>query len=177
MATKNVWQKFFFHPSLFYLFLDPGSEIRDPGWVKIRIRIRNTAYKRWGNGERPQRMAMDKCIEWMWLNECVYVIKIWKIKKTKKWHTASKPLKIIRITCCGSVTFWYGSRVRASDLWIRILLFSSLTFKTPPKKYFFFFYLLLFEGAFTSFFKDESQGKVTEKSQNCRNQGFPDYFC
>jgi hypothetical protein len=32
------------------LFLDPGSEIRDPGWVKIRIRdpgstsrIRNTA--------------------------------------------------------------------------------------------------------------------------------------
>ncbi len=26
------------HPSLFYLFLDPGSDIRDPGWVKIRIR-------------------------------------------------------------------------------------------------------------------------------------------
>jgi hypothetical protein len=39
----------FFHPSLLLLFLDPGSEIRDPGWVKIRIRdpgltsrIRNT---------------------------------------------------------------------------------------------------------------------------------------
>ncbi len=31
------------------------------------------AYKRWGNGERPQRMAKDKCIEWMWLNECMYV--------------------------------------------------------------------------------------------------------
>jgi hypothetical protein len=30
--------KFFFHPSLLLLFLDPGSEIRDPGWVKIRIR-------------------------------------------------------------------------------------------------------------------------------------------
>jgi hypothetical protein len=26
------------HPSLLLLFLDPGSEIRDPGWVKIRIR-------------------------------------------------------------------------------------------------------------------------------------------
>ncbi len=38
VATKNVWQKFFFHHSLFYLFLDPGSEIRDPGRVKIRIR-------------------------------------------------------------------------------------------------------------------------------------------
>ncbi len=24
----------FFHPSLLHLFLDPGSEIRDPGWVK-----------------------------------------------------------------------------------------------------------------------------------------------
>jgi hypothetical protein len=30
MTTK------FFHPS--FLFLDPGSEIRDPRWVKIRIR-------------------------------------------------------------------------------------------------------------------------------------------
>jgi hypothetical protein len=28
----------FFHSSLLFLFLDPGSEIRDPGWVKIRIR-------------------------------------------------------------------------------------------------------------------------------------------
>ncbi len=28
----------FFHLSLLLLFLDPGSEIRDPGWVKIRIR-------------------------------------------------------------------------------------------------------------------------------------------
>jgi hypothetical protein len=28
----------FFHPSLLLLLLDPGSEIRDPGWVKIRIR-------------------------------------------------------------------------------------------------------------------------------------------
>jgi hypothetical protein len=27
----------FFHPSLLLLFLDPGSEIRDTGWVKIRI--------------------------------------------------------------------------------------------------------------------------------------------
>ena len=28
----------FFTPSLLLLFLDPGSEIPDPGWVKIRIR-------------------------------------------------------------------------------------------------------------------------------------------
>jgi hypothetical protein len=31
------------------------------------------AYKRWGDGERPRRMATDKCIGWMWLNECMYV--------------------------------------------------------------------------------------------------------
>ncbi len=29
------------------------------------------AYKRWGDGERPRRMATDKCIVWMWLNECM----------------------------------------------------------------------------------------------------------
>jgi hypothetical protein len=38
---KNVQQKIVIHPSRnfkFYLSLDLGSEIRDPGWVKIRIR-------------------------------------------------------------------------------------------------------------------------------------------
>jgi hypothetical protein len=36
-----------------------------------------------------------------------------------------------------------------------------------------FFCLLLFEGTFTSFFKD----KKSQKSQNSRNQGFSYYFC
>ncbi len=31
VATKEFLTKKIFHPSLFYLFLDPGSEIRDPG--------------------------------------------------------------------------------------------------------------------------------------------------
>jgi hypothetical protein len=31
VATKKCFTKNFFHPSLFYLFLDLGSEIRDPG--------------------------------------------------------------------------------------------------------------------------------------------------
>ena len=38
----------FFHLSFLLLFSDPGSEIRDPGWVKIRdpgSRIRNTAIR------------------------------------------------------------------------------------------------------------------------------------
>ncbi len=39
------------------------------------------AYNRWGDGERPRRMAKDKCIVWMWLNECLYVVKKWKINK------------------------------------------------------------------------------------------------
>jgi hypothetical protein len=37
-----------------------------------------------------------------------------------------------------------------------------------------FFCLLLFEGTFTSFFKDK---KNQQKSQNSRNQGFSYYFC
>ncbi len=54
------------------------------------------AYKRWRNGERPRRMAMDKCIVWMWSNERMYVCyKIWKINKKSGimppnlWNSAS----------------------------------------------------------------------------------------
>jgi hypothetical protein len=35
VATKNGLTKKIFHPCLLLLFLDPGSEIRDPVWVKI----------------------------------------------------------------------------------------------------------------------------------------------
>ncbi len=67
-------------------------------------------------------------------------------------------------------------RIHASDLWIRILLFSSLTFKMPTKTIFVktFSCLLLFEGTFLhSFPKIKSQ----KESQNSRNQGFSYYFC
>ncbi len=40
------------------------------------------------------------------------------------------------IQCCGSVTFWYGSGARTSYYRIRILLFSSVTFKMATKNYF-----------------------------------------
>jgi hypothetical protein len=66
------------------------------------------------------------------------------------------------ITHSSVVDPWYfgtdpDPRIRASDQWIRIriLLFSSLTFKMPTKKNY-FFCLLLFEGTvppFTSFFQ------------------------
>ncbi len=84
------------------------------------------------------------------------------------------------------MTFWGGSGSAdpclltngsgsGSGSWIRILLFSSLTFNMPAKNKFLtqFFLLLLFEGTFTSFFKD----KKSKKSQNSWNQGFPYYFC
>ncbi len=69
-------------------------------------------------------------------------------------------------------------------VWIRIRgsmplvqLFSSLTFKMPTKKQIWnknlFFCLLLFEGTFTSFFRDK---EVQKKSQNSGNQGFSYYF-
>jgi hypothetical protein len=38
VATKKSLTTYFFHPCLLLLSLDPGSEIRDPEWVKIRIR-------------------------------------------------------------------------------------------------------------------------------------------
>ncbi len=71
----------------------------------------------------------------------------------------------IRIRIRGSMPLTNGS-----GSWIRILLFSSLTFKNHQKTNFFF--LLLFEGTFTSFFKDKKSN-----SHNSRNQGFSYYFC
>jgi hypothetical protein len=38
VATKKGLATNFFDPSLLLLFLGPGSEIRDPEWVNIRIR-------------------------------------------------------------------------------------------------------------------------------------------
>jgi hypothetical protein len=74
-------------------------------------------------------------------------------RKRKKSLKNSFSLEVFFKTS-GSVTFWYGSefgdpcllwildilvriRIRASDQWIRlrILLFSSSTFKTPTKNY------------------------------------------
>jgi hypothetical protein len=37
--------------------------------------------------ERPQRIVKDKCIEWMWLNECMYVW--YKNMKNKQKRVAS----------------------------------------------------------------------------------------
>jgi hypothetical protein len=88
--------------------------------------------------------------------------------------------------CSGSVTFWYGSGSsefgpvpltnRSGLIRLRILLYSSVTFKTSRKNNF-------FSLGFTpySFFKTHlnysSKKKVIKKSQNNRNQGFSKFFC
>jgi hypothetical protein len=80
----------------------------------------------------------------------------------------------IRIRIRGSMPLTNGSG-SGFGIRIRILLISSLTFKTPNKNLILrkLFCLLLFEGTFTSFFKD----KIQKKSENSRNQGFSYYFC
>ncbi len=46
----------------------------------FRTEITNLqAMRRWRG---PHRMATDKCIFWMWLNECTVCYKIWKINKS-----------------------------------------------------------------------------------------------
>ncbi len=42
MATKKARTKNIFSPPLLLLLLDPGSEIRDPRWIKIRIRNKHS---------------------------------------------------------------------------------------------------------------------------------------
>ncbi len=52
-------------------------------------------------------------------------------------------------------------RIRTSDKRIRILLFSSVSFKMPIK--FFLLIMVLFEGTLTSFFTDKSHKEVTKQ--------------
>ncbi len=69
------------------------------------------ADKRWGNGERPQRMAMDKCIVCMWLNEWMYVCMLRNMKnKQKEWHPATKPFNFLlaRTSALGKVVGMRG---------------------------------------------------------------------
>ena len=82
----------------------------------------------------------------------------------------------IRIRIRGSMPLHNGSGFGSgfgSGSWIRILLFSSLTFKTPTKtnlKNKFLWLLLLHLHNF-------SKVKVQKKSQNSGNQSFSYYFC
>ena len=68
-ATKNGMIKKMFHPSHLLLFLDPGSEIRDPGWVKIRIR--NTEIF----GHKNPGSALDQ--DPFWIRIQVFSLKCW----------------------------------------------------------------------------------------------------
>ncbi len=87
--------------------------------------------------------------------------------------------------CCGSMTFWEWIRIRGSmpltngsgfASWIRILLFSSLTFKMPAEN-------KIFNTIFSAYYflkvqlHHFSKIKSQKESQNSRNQGFSYYFC
>jgi hypothetical protein len=68
-----------------------------------------------------------------------------------------------------------NSRIRASDQWIRIriMLFSSLTFKTPTKNYCQIFSAFYFLKVHLHHF---SKVKIHKEVKNGRNQGFSYYF-
>jgi hypothetical protein len=70
--------------------------------ARVRFRLSHWADQRWRYGERPRGMATDYCIVWMWLNECMYIVKIQK-NKHKEWHRATKPLN--KIHCPPGYTF------------------------------------------------------------------------
>ncbi len=86
----------------------------------------------WPSFEDPDSSDMWKVRRWWWARKM-------KVNVPDPWH------------------FGVDALNNGSGSWIRILLFSSLTFKMPTKNYFFykFFWLLLLEDTFTSFFKEE----------------------
>ena len=79
--------------------------------------VSHWAYKRWGNEERPRQMATDKCIVWMWLNECMYVC--YKIKyenKQKEWHPVTKCLYILHLRKIEAKRILFIPQIRKIDV-------------------------------------------------------------
>ncbi len=84
---------------------------------------------------------------------------------------------LVWIRIRGSMPLTNGSGFGSgSTSWIRILLFSSLTFKMPAKKQFFntIFSACYFLEVHLRYF---SKIKSQKESQISRTQGFPYYFC
>ncbi len=76
----------------------------------------------------------------------------------------NNPSSVPVFKCCGSVGTDLDPPKTASDHWVRLLLLSSLTFKTPTKNFFLVFFCLLhFEGTFTSFSRIKSHKDVTKQ--------------
>jgi hypothetical protein len=105
-----------------------------------------------------------------------------EVKKLRVLHGPNIYKAVLRIhdilgwiRILGSMPLSNGSGF-GSGSWIRILLFSSLTFKMPAKNYFFntifsaYYFLKLHLHHF-------SKIKSKKESQNRRNQGYCNYFC
>jgi hypothetical protein len=69
MAPKKVWQQFFFPPlssHCYFWIRDPGPEIRDPVWEKIRIR-----------NKHPGSATLKKCFPLFNLSVIFHLAKNW----------------------------------------------------------------------------------------------------
>jgi hypothetical protein len=95
-----------------------------------------------------------------------------------------------RNQCCGSMTFWCGSRSADLCLWLMdpdpgsrcgsgSFYFHHWPSRCQQKKIFFkkFLCIVLFEGTSTSSLLAIKIFKKVKKSQNCRNPGFSHFFC
>jgi hypothetical protein len=112
--------------------LAPGS-VPDPySEYGSRLSIRNSS-----SGQR--------------LQSVLYVLKLLFLLGAHSTTIEQNWFRRPTLFCCGQNFLHYTPCQPVLRIWFRILLFSSLTFETPTK----FFCLLLFEGKFTSFFKDK----------------------
>ncbi len=84
--------------------------------------VSHWAYMRWGNGERPQRMVMDKCIMWLWM------LKKSMKNKQKEWHHATKPL----ITYPEAEPLSFSFLIWKVDIFLKFLLLFNKTVGTVP---------------------------------------------
>ncbi len=125
--------------------------------------------------------------KWVWVADLllhihrtmIYTYSILLYLRTVKISLGSKAVFqirdiLVRIRISGSVPLTNGSGYGAYQrIRLRILLFSSVTFKTPRKNNFFsFFCLFLWRYIYIIL----QRKNVTKKSQNSRNIGFSYYF-
>ncbi len=145
----------------------PGTDPVIRTRIRTKIsRIPNTGY---GETSSRDRHVNQMFVKILWLNKkkiscrmifSYFTIKRWAKKAGEKlsisfyYQPPSPPPQTLTMVLLSVVDPWHFGTdldpdpgIRASGQWIRILLFSSLTTKTPTKNYL-FFCLLLFEGAF-----------------------------
>jgi hypothetical protein len=151
VATKKGLTTDFFHSSLLLLFLDPGSEIRDPEWVKKS-----------GSGIRdkhPGSTTLNKIV-YYFIRDSYYLDMVLRcgLHGPRKVGVDTPPIRV-QVAATREVLEIEYENLLCQNNQLTSTLTPTTVLIRPEQLvctfiFFKLFYLFLFEGTFTSFFKD-----------------------